>query len=561
MARAPLVDLPTHRVTNQPPPLLDYDVMAADAALRDAVTREGAGWATERLHALGRAVGSARVIEAGFLANEHPPRLRTVDRFGQRIDEVEFHPAYHELMALGFEHRLSALPWAEPRAGAHVTHAAMVYLLSQAEPGVLCPLVMTYAAVPALRHEPSVADAWLPRLLEGHYDPRCMPATEKRGVTFGMAMTEKQGGSDVRANTTQATAVAGGGPGQEYRLRGHKWFCSAPMCDAFLTLAHTTQGGAAKEGPSCFLVPRWCPDGTRNRFFIQRLKDKLGNRANASSEIEYDDTYAVMVGQEGHGVRTIIEMVHHTRLDAAVAPVALMRQALSQAIHHARHRRAFGRTLVDQPLMRAVLADLALEVEAGVALTMRVARSFDEAEHDPAAARLSRLATAFTKYWTNKRAPGHVYEALECLGGAGYVEESMLPRLYREAPLNSIWEGSGNVICLDVLRAIQRDPECLQALFELVRPACQAEARVADLVADAGALLSDRDNLELRARQLTQSLALALQAALLMEHAPSPVAEAFIAARIGGMGVRAYGALPPGIDLDLLIERATPTIE
>jgi putative acyl-CoA dehydrogenase len=552
MAREPLVDLPTHRVTNQPPPLLDYDVMQGDAALREAVAREGAGWAEERLQRLGQAAGSARFIEAGFLANEHPPRLRTFDRFGQRIDEVEFHPAYHELMALGIEHRLPMLPWAEPRAGAHVTHAAMVYLLSQAEGGVLCPLVMTYAVVPALRHQPDVADAWLPRLLEGQYDPRCIPAPDKRGVTFGMAMTEKQGGSDVRANATQATPLGKRGPGQEYLLRGHKWFCSAPMCDAFLTLANTS------EGLSCFLVPRWRPDGTRNRFFIQRLKDKLGNRSNASSEIEYDDTFAVMVGQEGRGVRTIIEMVHHTRLDAAVAPVALMRQAVTQAIHHARHRKAFGRRLVDQPLMRAVLADLALEVEAGVALVMRVARSFDEAEQDPTAARLSRLATAFTKYWCNKRAPGHVYEALECLGGAGYVEESMMPRLYREAPLNSIWEGSGNVICLDVLRAIQRDPECLQALLELLRPACQAETRVADLVADAGALLSDRDNLELRARQLTQSLALAFQAAILMEHAPSRVAEAFVAARIGSRGAQAYGALPPGIDLDLLIERATP---
>jgi putative acyl-CoA dehydrogenase len=553
MARAPLVDLPTHRVTNQPPPLLDYDLMAGDAALREAVAREGAGWATERLHQLAQAAGSARIIEAGFLANEHPPRLRAFDRFGQRIDEVEFHPAYHELMGLGIEHRLPSLPWAEPRAGAHVTHAAMGYLLSQAEAGVVCPLVMTYAVVPALRHQPDVAEAWLPKLLDGEYDPRCIPAPEKRGVTFGMAMTEKQGGSDVRANETRATPIGKGGPGQEYRLNGHKWFCSAPMCDAFLTLANT-----ATEGLSCFLVPRWCPDGTRNRFFIQRLKDKLGNRSNASSEIEYSDTWAVMVGEEGRGVRTIIEMVHHTRLDAAVAPVALMRQALTQAIHHASHRKAFGRRLVEQPLMKAVLADLALEVEAGLALVMRVARSYDEAGDDPAAARLSRLATAFAKYWTNKRAPGHVYEALECLGGAGYVEESMMPRLYREAPLNSIWEGSGNVICLDVLRAIQRDPECLQALFELLRPACQAEPRVADLVADAGALLSDRDNLELRARQLTQNLALAFQAALLMEHAPPRVAEAFIAARIGGMGVRAYGALPPGLDLDLLIERATP---
>ncbi len=552
MAHAPLSELPTHRVTNQPPPLHDYNLMAGDAALCEAVEREGAGWASEDLHRFGQAVGSAEMIEAGFLANEHPPELTAFDRYGHRIDEVQFHPAYHQLMGLALRHQLPGQPWAEPKAGSHVTHAAKVFLLSQTEAGVLCPVVMTYASVPALRHQPEVAEIWLPKILQGEYDPRSIPASEKRGVTIGMAMTEKQGGSDVRANTTRATAVDTGGPGQEYRLHGHKWFCSAPMSDAFLTLAHTDQG------LSCFLVPRWRPDGTRNRLFIQRLKDKLGNRSNASSEIEYDDTHAVMVGEEGRGVRTIIEMVHHTRLDAAVAPVALMRQALTQAIHHAEHRQAFGRTLIDQPLMRSVLADLALEVEAGVAVTMRVARTFDEGGDDPQAARLSRLATAFTKYWTNKRAPGHIYEALECHGGAGFIEESMLPRLYREAPLNSIWEGSGNVICLDVLRAIHRDPECLQALLEEIQPAAEAEPRVADLVADAGRLLSDRDNLEARARQLTQSLALAMQASLLIQHAPAPVAEAFIATRIAGEGVRAYGALPQGVDVDLLIERATP---
>lgn len=553
MAHAPIVDLPTHRVTNQPPPLLEYDLLAGDAAMQEAIVRDGAGWAEPALQRLARAAGSTAIIEAGFLANEHPPQLQTFDRFGQRIDEVRFHPAYHELMALGIKHRIPSLPWSQPQPGAHVAHAAMGYLMAQAEAGVMCPLVMTYASVPALRHQPEVAAQWLPGILDGEYDPRCIPAEHKRGVTIGMAMTEKQGGSDVRANSTRATAVGKGGPGQEYRLLGHKWFCSAPMCDAFLTLAHTD------EGLSCFLVPRFTPDGTRNRFFIQRLKNKLGNRANASSEIEYDDTMAVMVGPEGRGVRTIIEMVHHTRLDAAMAPVALMRQALTQAIHHARHRSTFGRVLIDQPLMRAVLADLAIEVEAGVALVMRVARSFDESEHDPRAAQLSRLATALTKFWTNKRAAGHVYEALECLGGAGYIEESMMPRLYREAPLNSIWEGSGNVICLDVLRAIQRDPECLQVLLEELEPAAAAEPRVAELIADAGALLTDRDHLELRARQLTGNLALAMQASLLMEHAPTPVADAFIASRLSG-GARAYGALPAGIDLDLLIERASPAM-
>ncbi|MCH9682865.1 MAG: acyl-CoA dehydrogenase family protein [Deltaproteobacteria bacterium] len=552
MAHAPLTDLPTHRVINQPPPLQDYDLMAGDAALEEAVVREGATWACDDLGRFSRAVGSAEMIEAGFLANDHPPQLRAFDRYGQRIDEVDFHPAYHQLMTLAMGHQVHSQAWAKPQPGGHVVHAAKVFLLTQTEAGVLCPMVMTYAAVPALQQLPELADQWLPKILQGEYDPRCIPASEKRGATVGMAMTEKQGGSDVRANTTRATPVGARGPGQEYRLHGHKWFCSAPMSDAFLTLAQTDQG------LSCFFVPRWRPDGTRNRIFIQRLKNKLGNRSNASSEIEYDDTHAVMVGDEGRGVRTIIEMVHHTRLGASVAPVALMRQALSQAIHHTRHREAFGKTLIDQPLMRSVLADLALEVEAGLALVMRVARSFDESHQDPQAARFSRLAIAFTKYWTNKRAAGHIYESLECLGGAGFIEESMLPRLYREAPLNSIWEGSGNVICLDVLRAIHRDPECLQALLEQVRPAAEADPRVANLVADSGKLLSDRDNLEARARQLTQNLALAMQASLLVQHAPSAIAEAFLATRVGGEGVRAYGALPHGMDVDLLIERATP---
>lgn len=551
MTHSPIVDLPTHRVENQPPALLDYDLLAGDTAMQEAVEREGAGWARPRLDRLAQAAGGKALIEAGYAANENPPQLRTFDRYGQRIDEVDFHPAYHELMTAGIEHQIPGLPWADPKPGAHVAHAAMVYLLSQAEGGVMCPLVMTYACVPALRHQPEVAEQWLPKIVDAQYDPRCIPAEQKRGVTLGMAMTEKQGGSDVRANSTRATAEGKGGPGKAYRLRGHKWFCSAPMSDAFLTLAHVD------EGLSCFLVPRFLPDGTRNRFFIQRLKNKLGNRSNASSEIEYDDTWAVMVGEPGRGVRTIIEMVHHTRLDASIAPAALMRQALTQAIHHVRHRAAFGKTLIDQPLMRAVLADLALEVEATVALTMRVARSFDESAHYESAARLSRLATAFTKYWTNKRTPNFVYEALECLGGAGYIEESMMPRLYREAPLNSIWEGSGNVICLDVLRALARDPESLAVLMAELTPVASQERRLADLLDESRALLTDRDNIELRARQLTQNLALATQGCLLLQHAPTPVADAFIRTRLHG-GVRAYGAIDPSVDLDLLIDRATP---
>jgi putative acyl-CoA dehydrogenase len=549
---APHTTLPTHAVENQVPEFGAFDLYTADIPLREAIAREGAGWAEDRLVALGTELGTPEMFHTGHLANKHAPELQTFDRFGHRIDEVEFHPSYHQLMDLCARHGLPTLPWKERRPGANVVRTAMMHLVGQVEAGVLCPVSMTYAVVPALMSQPDVADTWMPRLLAGQYDPRLLPAEQKRGVTFGMAMTEKQGGSDVRANSTRARPLGAGGPGGEYLLTGHKWFCSAPMSDAFLTLAHTD------KGLSCFLVPRFRPDGTRNTIFVQRLKNKLGNRSNASSEIEYHDTWAQMIGEEGRGVRTIVSMVHHTRLDAGSAPVGMMRQALWRAVHHVRHRKAFGKLLIDQPLMRNVLADIALDVESCIAMAFRVARSFDEAEASEDQARFSRLATAVNKYWTNKRCPQLVYECLECHGGAGYIEESVMPRMFRESPLNSIWEGSGNVICLDVLRAMHRDPGCLEVFMAEVKDAASGDADITAKLVETQGMLADPASLEPRARRFTENLALLLQAALLRKNAPTSVADAFVQARLRGGAGMAYGTLPAGVDQDTLIERATP---
>ncbi len=546
----PLTNLATHQVVNQPPPLEDYNAAETDAALREAVHREGSGRDWKRVAELGRLAGGERLIELGRLANRHPPELRTHDRFGRRIDEVEFHPAYHELLSLAIAHQIHSIAWnreGSPAAG-HVTHAALLYLLGQVESGVCCPIAMTYAVVPSLRHEPDLAAEWEPRVLSGRYDPRVLPADRKTGVTFGMAMTEKQGGSDVRANTTRAQPLGGEG----YELTGHKWFCSAPNSDAFLTLAQ------APMGLSCFLVPRWRPDGTRNPFLIQRLKEKLGNRSNASSEIEYAGTLAFLVGEEGRGVATIIDMVHHTRLDAALAAAGLMRQGVVQAIHHCRHRRAFGKRLIEQPLMLNVLADLALESEAATVTALRIARGFDESDGSEGARQFTRLATAVAKYWLNKLTPNAVYEALECHGGAGYVEESIMPRLYREAPLNSIWEGSGNVICLDVLRASQRQPESVEAFFAEVGKARGGNPSLDRRVDGLRHQLSDPSNVETRARRLTEEMALCLQGALMVQHAPPLVADAFCRSRLGGDWGGAYGTLPADIDFERIVERAFP---
>ena len=541
-ARDPIVDLPTHVVTNQPPPLEDYDLYATDPGIREAVARVGAGWAEDRIAALGRACGTAQAIAQGFAANGNPPELRAFDRFGERIDEVEHHPAWHAMMKLGLEAGVHSLPWTESRAGAHAAHAAMEYILTQTEAGVCCPITMTYAAIPALRQAPALAAVWEPKLTACAYDPVLAPIEEKASATLGMAMTEKQGGSDVRANATRALPAGEG----LVELVGHKWFCSAPMSDGFLTLA---QG---EGGLSCYLVPRFTPDGRRNRIFIQRLKDKLGNRSNASAEIEYDRALAMPVGEPGRGVAAIMEMVRHTRLDAAVVCAGMMRQAVVQAVHHAAHRKAFGKLLIDQPAMRAVLADLVVETGAALALVMRVARAFDgDSESERA---FARLAVAVAKFWVTKRLPGHAAEALECLGGGGYVEESMMPRLYREAPLNAIWEGSGNVNALDVLRAIEREPAALAAFMAEAGRARGMDTRLDAALDRLGDAVTRPQ--EAQARRLVEEMAIALQASLLVRGAPPPVAEAFLAARLPGSMRGCYGALPEGLDLERIIERA-----
>jgi putative acyl-CoA dehydrogenase len=537
----------THEVFNQPPPFQDVNLFTSDRVLTEALRREGAGWAEERAQAFGEIAGRAETIAWGFQANEHPPVLRTHDRRGERIDEVEFHPAWHSLMALGVEHGLHALPWREPRPGAHVARAALFMMLAEVEAGVGCPLSMTYSAVPALRQQPELAAEWEPRFTSTVYDPRPVPVAEKTGALCGMAMTEKQGGSDVRANTTQARPLGDGA----YEITGHKWFCSAPMCDSFLVLAQ------APGGLSCFLLPRFTPDGRRNRFHLQRLKDKLGNRSNASSEVEFRAAWARLVGEEGRGVQTILEMVNHTRLDCVIGSAAGMRWGTARAIHHARNRKAFGKLLIDQPLMRNVLADLALESEAATTAMMRLARAYDAQETEEAPFR--RLATAVLKYWTCKRAPVHAAEALECLGGNGYVEEWGLARLYREAPLNSIWEGSGNVQCLDALRAMQKSPESLGALFAEIWEARGGDHRLDIYVNELRAQLDRSEDLESRARHLVERLALALQASLLVRFAPPEVADAFCASRLAGEGGRAFGTLPAGlagVEFGAILERA-----
>ncbi|MDX2165945.1 MAG: isovaleryl-CoA dehydrogenase [Deltaproteobacteria bacterium] len=537
----------THEVLNQPPPLRDYNLFTADRALQEALAREGASWAADRVALLGGICGSGEVIDWGTQANSVPPVLRTHDRYGHRIDEVEYHPSYHRLMELSVGHGLHALPWREPRDGAHVARAALFFVMAQTEAGHGCPISMTYSAVPALRADASLAREWQPRLVAAHYDGRSRPASEKQGALCGMAMTEKQGGSDVRANTSRAESAGDGG----WLLTGHKWFCSAPMCDAFLVLAQTP------KGVSCFLLPRFLPDGTRNRVFIQRLKDKLGNRSNASSEIEFDGAWARLLGPEGRGVPTIIEMVNHTRLDCIIGAAAGMRQGVAQATHHAQHRSAFGKRLIEQPLMQNVLADLCVESEAATAVMMRLAHAYD-ARADEGEAHFARLATAVIKYWVCKRWPAHAAESLECLGGSGYVEESLLPRLYREAPLNGIWEGSGNVICLDVLRAMAKGAEASDAFFAEVERARGADHRLDQFVDRLRDDLGNPDNVEARARDLVERMALALQGSLLVRDGDSAVAEAFCASRLAAQHGLAFGTLPPGFHFTRIIERARP---
>ncbi len=560
--RAPSTPAPyrTHDVDNQPPPLAGIDLFSTNRALVEATDREGAEWVGPRAAELGRAVGS-EPLRWGFEANENPPVLHTHDRWGNRIDEVEYHPAWHRLMALGIENELHSLPWTSTAPFAHTARAALYMTAIQAEAGFACPLTMTYAVVPALRAQPELAAHWEPLITSTSYDPRLVSASVKGCAISGMGMTEKQGGSDVRANRTRAVALHGGGPGGEYELTGHKWFCSAPMSDLFLMLAQ------APEGLSCFLVPRVLDDGRRNPFHLQRLKDKLGNRSNASSEVELHGTWAQMVGEPGRGVRTIIEMVGHTRLDCVIGTAAGMRVAVTQAIHHATHRSAFGRRLLDQPLMRNVLSDLAVESEAATLLAMRLARAYDEAHVDARegvqespAQLFKRLATAVGKYWVCKRAPNHAFEALECLGGNGYVEASGMPRLYREAPLASIWEGSGNVMCLDVMRAMAHQPQSWEVFLAEVEEARGGDRRLDAHVDALRAQMCHPQELELRARRVVEQMALALQGSLLVRHSPSAVADAFCASRLDRDGGLEYGTLPPGSDLESILQRARPYV-
>src|SRR6478672_6522214 len=532
-------------VQNQPPPLEPYNLFSSDTVLREAMRREGAAWAASELEGLGATLGKPETIKLGFDANKFTPQLRTLDRYGHRLDEVEFHPAWHELLGIAVKAGLHSSPWAEPKLGAHVARAAGTYILGQIESGVYCPIAMTYGSVPTLRHVPAIATEWLPRIFSRDYDRSFRPARLKSAALIGMGMTENQGGSDLRTNTTRAEPTGDG----SFRLYGHKWFMSAPMCDAFLVLAQSP------KGLSCFLMPRWTPDAERNAIQILRLKDKLGNRSNASSEVEFHGAFAQLIGEEGRGIPTIIEMGSHTRLDCCIGSSGLMRQAVAQAIHHARYRTAFQKKLIDQPLMTNVLADLALESEAAAVLTMWLARAYDE--NNDAALAIRRVVTPAAKFWICKRTPFLTYEAMEVLGGSGYIEESIMPRLYREAPVNSIWEGSGNIMCLDVLRALERTPNAAEVLRHEFGEA--KNARIKTFAERIEKRIAARDHAdESQARALVRDLIVALQGSLLARHSPSNVSDAFCASRLDGEGTSAFGLLPRGLDARGIAERAGP---
>jgi putative acyl-CoA dehydrogenase len=535
-------------VTNQPPPLEDYNLFDSDAVLSEAVDRDGASWAEGSLAALGARLGRADTIALGAEANRNAPTLRAFDRYGARIDEVDFHPAWHALLGHAMDAGLHSSPWAEPKRGAHVARAAGCYMLAQIESGVYCPVSMTYGAVPALQRTTHIAADWLPRIFSRTYDWRFRPAHEKTSALIGMAMTENQGGSDLRANVSRAEPYEVDGERRYYRINGHKWFMSAPMCDAFLMLAQT------EAGPTCFLVPRWRPNDTRNPIHIRRLKDKLGNRSNASSEVELDNTHGELLGEEGRGIQTIIEMGNYTRLDCAIGSAGLMRQAVVQAIHHAQYRTTFQKHLVDHALMSNVLADLAIEAEAAALLALRLARAYDD--EGEAALTFRRVVTPAAKFWICKRAPAFAAEAMEVLGGNGYAEDFGLARIYREVPVNSIWEGSGNIMCLDVLRALTKSPLAASVLADEMRDAATADRRLAQFIDRMhAASTSVRD--EGQARVFVRDLVVALQASLLIRHAPQIVADAFCASRLSG-GSAAFGMLPPGVDTRRIVERAAP---
>jgi len=543
--------LETHAVFNQPPPLVDYNLFSTDPVLPAAMVRAGAAWAMDGLTLFGARLGRADAMAWGALANRNPPILHAFDRYGGRQDEVEFHPAWHELMAIAMEQGLHSAPWAEPRPGAHAARAAGVYLMCQIEAGVQCPMTMTYGAVSALKQQPEIGREWLPPIYSAIYDRRFAPASQKTAALVGMGMTEKQGGSDLRAVTTHAEPLAGEGAGRPYRLTGHKWFLSAPMCDAFLVLAQ------AAAGPSCFFLPRWLPDGSLNRIFLQRLKDKLGNRSNASSEVEFASAIGWLIGDEGRGIRTLVEVANYTRLDCALGSAGLMRQALSQAAHHAAHRSVFGRALIDQPLMENVIADMTVEVEAAAWLALRLANAYDQPD-DSADAAFRRIMTPAVKYWVCKRGPALAAEAMEVLGGNGYVEESPMPRLYREMPVNSIWEGSGNIMCLDVLRATARFSEGLEAVLAELSPARAADPRFERFCARFEQDFARRAVEERDARRFAERLSLAIQGSLLLKESSPEVADAFCASRLDNEIGRAFGTLPAGLDIGKLARRAIP---
>jgi len=542
----------THAVFNQPAPLENYNSWLSDALLQHWTAHFGGDWAATQLQQFGARTGGDLLV-AGFLANKHKPEFYPHNRFGERIDWVEFHPSYHQLMTHAIEAGVHALPWNDPRPGAHVARAAMEFMHTQADPGSGCPLTMTFAAIPALRHQPQLLKSWGDKIRAPHYDPRNVPFYEKQGLTIGMAMTEKQGGSDVRANTTKAQLIGSDGEVPTYEITGHKWFCSAPMCDGFLVLAQL------EEGLSCFLLPRWRPDGSKNSMFIQRLKNKIGNISNASSEVEYRRAFAWLIGEPGRGVRTIIDMVSMTRFDCMVGSSALMAQAAREAIHHAGGREVFGKNLHHQPLMQNVLADLAIEAEAALAMTMRVAAALDKPE-DAAEQAIVRLGTALGKYWICKRAAQHSYEAMESIGAVGLMEDNVVARLYREAPVNAIWEGSGNVQCLDLLRVLSREPEVLEQFFDELQQAAGSDPRYDDFLLALRAQFADRATLEQRSRLIVEQMALAWQAALLLRAGDSDVAEAFVASRLGAQGGYMYGTLPAGTPCLKILQRAAPQL-
>ena len=544
-----MTDFDFDKSSNQPPILENYNLFASDTPLQTAVEANAGAWNNENAAHFGEILGKAETLELGNLANKNPPVLKTHDRFGNRLDLVEFHPAYHALMKISMENKTHSLAWTSEKSGKYVARSVLAYLKQQTDEGTSCPLTMTFAVVPSLKIEPKIADEWLPKVLSNEYDARFLPISEKRGAMFGMAMTEPQGGSDVRANTTFAEKLNDTG---EYKITGRKWFCSAPMSDAFLVLAQT------EKGLSCFLMSRFTPDGAKNALYFQRLKDKLGNKSNASAEVEFHASYAQIIGEEGRGVANIMEMVRHTRLDCAVGSAGSLRRAVAESIHFCAHRQAFGKLLIEQPLMQNLLADLSLESEAATALSFRLARGFDESETDEQAKYFTRAATAIGKFWNCKRAVFAVGEALEILGGNGYVEESVLPRLYRDIPVNSVWEGSGNVQCLDVLRSMQKEPKSIEAVFNELDSAKGANDFFDNFVLNLKDEYSNTNNLEFRARRIVEKFALALQASILLKTAPDFVAEAFCLSRLADNNYLNFGTLPVGVQVEKIIERSRP---